>query len=133
MTFRISNMTAGSIDLHPNSSITKTYTTDGVYTEYFTGDSSIFDFGASAAFNGTLSDLEIVILGNSYVVLLKDTKNNTEVDLSDELELYEDWITLKHQMGDVDPGCYELCIYDACGYNVNADLITDYSFSSIAK
>ena len=67
---------------------------------------------------------------NSISAILRDTKNNTEADVSASLEYYEDWITLKYQLGSVDPGCYELCLYDACGYNTNIALLNDPSFNS---
>jgi hypothetical protein len=129
--FRVTGMTAGTIISEPTGWTTLTVSADGVYEQYFTAGGTYITFTASADFNGSISDIEVLNYNNAYTIILKDTKNNTEADLSGDIELYEDYVTLKYQLGDVDPGCYELCVYDACGYNVNTPLLTDPSFNQI--
>lgn len=134
LTFKVSGLTAGQFTVEPaGAGVLGTITGDGYYEYWFTANGSVIYFHADTDCNGTLSDFDVRLYSNYYTVILKDTKNNTQADLSGELELFQDWVTIKYQLGDVDPGCYELCVYDACGYSVNDSIITDNSFNDATK
>lgn len=134
LTFKVSGLTAGQFTVEPvGAGVLGTITGDGYYEYWFTANGSSIYFHADTDCNGTMSDFDVRLYSNYYTVILKDTKNNTEADLSAELELYQDWVTIKYQLGDVDPGCYELCVYDACGYSISDSIITDTSFNDASK
>lgn len=126
---RVTNQTAGSLDIVTDSS-KGTITSNGTYYFYDSDyNNDNVTFSADADFDGTISDISVVVYSNYFNVILKDTKGATDYDLSSQLTFDEDWVTLNYQLGSVDPGCYELCFYDACGYNVNQELISDTDFS----
>lgn len=126
---RVTNQTAGSLDIVTDSS-KGTITSNGTYYFYDSDyNNDNVTFSADADFDGTISDISVVVYSNYFNVILKDTKGATDYDLSSQLTFDEDWVTLNYQLGSVDPGCYELCFYDACGYNVNQELISDTGFT----
>ena len=127
----VSGMTAGQITVElVGVSLLDTITTNGVYTYYTTSATvNIINLDANNAFDGTLSNFSVYEYSNYFQLILKDTKNATQYDLSSELIYEQDRIMLNYQLGSIDPGCYELCIYDACGYDVNTEVIADPTFS----
>lgn len=126
---RVTNQTAGSLDIVTDSS-KGTITANGTYYFYDSDyNNDNVTFSADADFDGTISDISVVVYSNYFSVILRDTKGATDYDLSSYLTYDEDWVTLNYQLGSVDPGCYELCFYDACGYNVNQELISDTGFT----
>lgn len=125
----VSNMTAGELDVTTDSLI-GTITTNGTYYFYQNGYiGNPLTLGADSSFNGTISDLSVIVYSNYFSVVLRDTKGATDYDLSSYLTYDEDWVTLNYQLGSVDPSCYELCFYDACGYDVSQELISDTDFT----
>lgn len=127
----VSGMTAGSLSVElVGVSLLGTITQDGVYNYWVTSASSnVINLDANNTFNGTISGLNVLSYSNYFNVILRDTKGATDYDLSSYLTYDEDWVTLNYQLGSVDPGCYELCFYDACGFNVNEELISDTGFT----
>jgi hypothetical protein len=125
----VTNQTAGSLEIVTDSN-KGTITANGTY--YFYDDDYNNDnvtLSADADFDGTISNVSLIVYSNYFNVILKDTKGATDYDLSSYLTYDEDWVTLNYQLGSVDPGCYELCFYDACGYSVNQELISDTGFT----
>jgi len=127
VTFRVSGYSAGTLNVY-NGTPLVTVTSDGVYEAYFTSVAAAMVWDVTADFSGSISEISVVEYSNYYSVLLKDTKNLTEEDMSGSISLHEDWVILKHPLFSVDPGCYELCVYDACGYGFNNEIIADGSF-----
>jgi len=125
----VTNQTAGSLEIVTDSN-KGTITANGTY--YFYDDdynNDMVTLSADADFDGTISNVSLIVYSNYFNVILKDTKGATDYDLSSYLTYDEDWVTLNYQLGSVDPGCYELCFYDACGYSVNQELISDTGFT----
>ena len=125
----VTNMTAGQLDIVTDSS-KGSITANGFYYFYDSDyNNDNLTLSANAAFNGTISQVSVVVYSNYFSVVLRDTKGATDYDLSSYLTYDEDWVTLNYQLGSVDPSCYELCFYDACGYDVSEELISDTDFT----
>jgi hypothetical protein len=125
----VTNMTAGQLDIVTDSS-KGSITANGFYYFYDSDyNNDNLTLSANAAFNGTISQVSVVVYSNYFSVVLRDTKGATDYDLSSYLTYDEDWVTLNYQLGSVDPSCYELCFYDACGYDVSEELISDPDFT----
>jgi hypothetical protein len=125
----VTNMTAGQLDIVTDSS-KGSITANGFYYFYDSDyNNDNLTLSANAAFNGTISQVSVVVYSNYFSLVLRDTKGATDYDLSSYLTYDEDWVTLNYQLGSVDPSCYELCFYDACGYDVSEELISDIDFT----
>lgn len=125
----VTNMTAGQLDIVTDSS-KGSITANGFYYFYDSDyNNDNLTLSANAAFNGTISQVSVVVYSNYFSVVLRDTKGATDYDLSSYLTYDEDWVTLNYQLGSVDPSCYELCFYDACGYDISEELISDPDFT----
>ena len=127
---RVSGYSAGTLTVYNfgNGTPLFTITADGVYEAYFNSVNAAIIYDTTADFSGSISELSVIELSNYFSVLLKDTKNLTVEDMSGSITLHEDWVILKHPLFGVDPGCYELCVYDACGYNINTEIGCDAGF-----
>ena len=130
VSFRVTNYSAGTLTVYNfgNGTPLATVTADGVYEAYFTSAAAAMIWDVTADFSGSISDISVQEYSNYFSVLLKDTKNMTQEDMSGSITLHEDWVILKHPLFSVDPGCYELCVYDSCGYSLNYSMITDGTF-----
>lgn len=139
ITCKVSGMSTGSLTLADGGNVFLTITTNGIY-EFFATIGSItgmgyigVNFSASADFDGIISDLSAIQYSNYYQVYLESTDGGTDYYLSNDIDYYQEYLTLKKDLSLINPGCYELCIYDACGQNVNQQLLEDTSFLSPAK
>lgn len=132
VSFRVTNYSAGTLTVYNfgNGTPLATVTADGVYEAYFTSAAAAMIWDVTADFSGSISDISVLEYSNYFSVLLKDTKNMTQEDMSGSITLHEDWVILKHPLFSVDPGCYELCVYDSCGYSLNTQINSDIGFDS---
>ena len=131
---KISGMTSGSLTLADGGNQFLTITSNGVY-EIYTNISSItgtgyigVNFSASADFNGVISNISAIEYSNYFQTILKSTDGGTDYYLSDSIEYYQDYVTIKKDLSLIDPGCYELCVYDACGIEEDTQLLNDLIF-----
>lgn len=126
----VTNQTAGTLDIVTGSTV-GSITANGTYYFYdSTYNNDNVTFSADVDFDGTISDVSVIVYSNYFNVILQDTKGATFYELGSNLTYHEDYITLNYSLGAVTPGCYELCFYDACGYDVNATLISDPDFNT---
>lgn len=130
VSFRVTNYSAGTLTVYNfgNGTPLATVISDGVYEAYFTSVAAGMIWNVTADFSGSISEISVQEYSNYFSVLLKDTKNMTQEDMSGSITLHEDWVILKHPLFSVDPGCYELCVYDSCGYSLNTQINSDIGF-----
>ena len=136
VSFTVTNWTQGQLFIQDGIQTLLTVSSNG-YFEYFdtitsiTGVGSIgVGFSATAEFDGVISGIQAIQYANYFQVRLESTTGGPVYDLSGNLEYYQDYLTLKKELSLITPGCYELCIYDACGQNVGQELLSDITFGS---
>jgi hypothetical protein len=131
ITFTVSNFSGGIIFLADGGAGIGSIYSNGVYTFYknISSISGTGQIGVNFSFSddcyATISDINAKLYSNYYQVILKSTTGGTDYDISSSLIYYQDYITLKKDLSSFDPGCYQLCLYDACGQDANEALIVD--------
>lgn len=131
--FTVSGMTQGTILVKDTlNNIIATVDHNGEYEAFYTVQFvAEVNFFADEDFNGTLSDFSFVQFSNSFTFLLTD--GTTSYDLSSQVEYYQDWVTLKADVSGINEGCYQLVVYDACGYNITQEIVDDINLVDGSK
>lgn len=136
VTFTVSGMTAGTLDVEIGQEAIGTASANGIFV-YYGGDvmaDDLLSFIPSTDFDGTISAIELVRMENGYSVHLLDSETGAYAyDLTGSVQYKRDYVVLNASTLSIPEGCYTVCIYDACGYNVNTELFTDGSFNDAGQ
>lgn len=115
----LSSYVQGSIDFYVSDILVGTISANGTYTYYATPlASGTIKIEPSIDFIGCISQPSCYELRNDYTAFIVDD-NGTEFDVSNYIEYYEQYVTLKFDFATVGnyelpTGCYNVKMYDQC-------------------
>jgi len=115
----ITNYGGGSIDFYISDILVDTISANGTYTYYATPTiNGTINIDTTGDFVGCISQPSCYELRNDYTAFIVD-ENGTEFEVSDYIEYYEQYVTLKFDFASVGnyelpSGCYYVKLYDQC-------------------
>lgn len=135
--FTLSDYVQGSINFYISDILVGTINQNGTFTYYATPTlAGTIKFEPSIDFIGCISNPSCYELRNDYTAFIVD-ENGTEFDISDYIEYFEQYVTIKFDFVSVGNyelpnGCYYVKLYDQCiitsdNLVFNGDFVDGYS------
>ena len=133
----VTNYGGGSIDFYISDILVDTISANGTYTYYATPTiNGTINIDTTGDFVGCISQPSCYELRNDYTAFIVD-ENGTEFEVSDYIEYFEQYVTLKFDFATVGnyelpTGCYNVKLYDQCiiasdNLIINGDFVDGYT------